>query len=70
MGTMQLVRGVALVAASVLLSIATLGLWLGNLQTNPLISWMVFVLGFALCAAAAIIGVWSILGFFRDKEGK
>jgi len=67
---MQLVRGVALVAASVLLSIATLGLWLGNLQTNPLISWMVFVLGFALCAAAAIIGVWSILGFFRDKEGK
>jgi len=69
-GTMQLVRGVALVAASVLLSIATLGLWLGNLQTNPLISWMVFVLGFALCAAAAIIGVWSILGFFRDKEGK
>lgn len=70
MGTMQLVRGVALVAASVLLSIATLGLWLGNLQTNPLLSWMVFVLGFALCAAAAIIGVWSILGFFRDKEGK
>jgi len=69
-GTMQLVRGVALVAASVLLSIATLGLWLGNLQTNPLLSWMVFVLGFALCAAAAIIGVWSILGFFRDKEGK
>jgi hypothetical protein len=67
---MQLVRGVALVAASVLLSIATLGLWLGNLQTNPLLSWMVFVLGFALCAAAAIIGVWSILGFFRDKEGK
>ncbi len=70
MGTMQLVRGVALVAASVLLSIATLGLWLGNLQTNPLLSWMVFVLGFALCAAAAIIGVWNILGFFRDKEGK
>jgi len=69
-GTMQLVRGVALVAASVLLSIATLGLWLGNLQTNPLLSWLVFVLGFALCAAAAIIGVWSILGFFRDKEGK
>jgi len=69
-GTMQLVRGVALVAASVLLSIATLGLWLGNLQTNPLLSWMVFVLGFALCAAAAIIGVWNILGFFRDKEGK
>jgi hypothetical protein len=69
-GTMQLVRGVALVAASVLLSIATLGLWLGNLQTNPLLSWVVFVLGFALCAAAAIIGVWSILGFFRDKEGK
>ncbi|MDT7919079.1 MAG: hypothetical protein RQ868_00635 [Meiothermus sp.] len=67
---MQLVRGVALVAASVLLSIATLGLWLGNLQTNPLLSWMVFVLGFALCAAAAIIGVWNILGFFRDKEGK
>jgi hypothetical protein len=67
---MQLVRGVALVAASVLLSIATLGLWLGNLQTNPLLSWVVFVLGFALCAAAAIIGVWSILGFFRDKEGK
>ncbi len=70
MGTMQLVRGVALVATSVLLSIATLGLWLGNLQTNPLLSWVVFVLGFALCAAAAIIGVWSILGFFRDKEGK
>jgi len=69
-GTMQLVRGVALVAASVLLSIATLGLWLGNLQTNPLLSWMFFVLGFALCAAAAIIGVWNILGFFRDKEGK
>ncbi|MGK0618264.1 hypothetical protein [Meiothermus cerbereus] len=67
---MELIRGVALVAASVLLSIATLGLWLGNLQTNPLISWVVFVLGFALCAAAAIIGVWSILGFFRDKEGK
>jgi hypothetical protein len=67
---MELIRGVVLVAVSVLLSIATLGVWLGNLQTNPLLSWVVFVLGFALCAAAAIIGVWSILGFFRDKEGK
>jgi hypothetical protein len=53
-----------LVVASVLLALVTLGLWLGNLQSNPLLSWAVFALGFALCAAAAIVGVWSILGFF------
>lgn len=70
MSTMELIRGVTLVVVSVLLSIATLGLWLGNLQTNPLLSWVVFVVGFALCAVAAIAGIWGILGFFRDKEGK
>ncbi|KIQ54558.1 hypothetical protein [Meiothermus taiwanensis] len=70
MATKNLIRGVALVAASVLLSLATLGLWLGNLETNPLFSWMVFGVCFALCAAAAIVGIWSIMGFFRDKEGK
>lgn len=70
MSTKNLIRGVALVAASVLLSLATLGLWLGNMETNPLFSWTVFGVGFALCAAAAIVGVWSIMGFFRDKEGK
>ena len=66
---MHLIRGVMLVAASVLLALVTLGLWLSNLQTNPLLSWAVFAVGFALCAAAAIVGVWSLLGFFRDKEG-
>ncbi len=70
MSTAELIRGVVLVAVSVLLSIATLGLWLGNLQTNPVLSWVVFVVGFALCALAAIAGIWGILGFFRDKEGK
>ncbi|ADD28605.1 MULTISPECIES: hypothetical protein [Meiothermus] len=70
MATKNLIRGVTLVAASVLLSLATLGLWLGNLETNPLFSWIVFGVGFALCAAAAIVGIWSIMGFFRDKEGK
>lgn len=70
LSTKSLIRGVTLVAASVLLSLATLGLWLGNLENNPLFSWAVFVLGFALSAAAAITGVWSIMGFFRDKEGK
>ncbi|GIW27851.1 MAG: hypothetical protein KatS3mg070_1214 [Meiothermus sp.] len=70
MSTKNLIRGVTLVAASVLLSLATLGLWLGNLETNPLLSWVVFGVGFALCSAAAIVGVWSIMGFFRDKEGK
>ncbi|MCS7067829.1 MAG: hypothetical protein RMK51_10110 [Meiothermus sp.] len=70
MSSLALIRGVALVAASVLLSIATLGLWLGNLQTNPVLSWVVFAVGFTLSAIAAIAGIWGILGFFRDKEGK
>lgn len=69
MSTVHLIRGVMLVVASVLLALVTLGLWLSNLQTNPLLSWAVFAVGFALCAAAAIVGVWSLLGFFRDKEG-
>lgn len=59
-----------MVAVSVLLSIATLGLWLGNFQTNPLLSWVVLGVGFALSAVAAITGIWGILGFFRDREGK
>lgn len=70
MATMKLIRGVVLVAVSVLLSIATLGLWLGNLQTNPVLSWVVFLLGFGLCAVAAIAGIWGILGAFKDKEEK
>ncbi|MCX7601040.1 MAG: hypothetical protein N2Z75_03760 [Meiothermus sp.] len=70
MSSLALIRGVALVALSVLLSIATLGLWLGNLQTNPVLSWVVFTVGFTLSAIAAIAGIWGILGFFRDKEGK
>lgn len=70
LSSMELIRGAVLVVVSVLLSIATLGLWLGNLQTNPVLSWVVFVVGFALSAVAAIAGIWGILGFFRDKEGK
>ncbi|RDI96744.1 hypothetical protein DV704_01350 [Meiothermus sp. QL-1] len=58
----------ALMALSVLLSIATLGVWLGNLEANPTAAWLVFTLGFALSAAAAIVGIWNIMAFFRDKE--
>ncbi len=68
MAMLALIRGVALIALSVLLSIATLGVWLSNLEANPALGWGVFVLGFALCAAAAIAGIWSILRFFKDKE--
>lgn len=64
----ELLRGVTLVAVSVLLAIATLGIWLGNLPTNPLLSWAIFVVGFTICAVLAISGIWGIMSAFKDKE--
>jgi hypothetical protein len=57
-----------MVAVSVLLALATLGLWYGNMDRSPLISWVVFVLGFAFSAISAIAGIWGILAAFKDKE--
>jgi hypothetical protein len=64
----ELLRGVVLIVVSILLAVATLGLWFGNMETNPVISWLVFVVGFAFSAVSAIAGIWGILATFKDKE--
>lgn len=56
----QIFIGLSLVAASVLLSMLTLRLWYQSLDTNPTLAWIIFGLGFALVAAAALVGVWTI----------
>ncbi len=56
----RILLGLSLVAVSVLLSIATLVLWLQSLSSNPAGAWVAFVLGFALVSAAALLGVWNI----------
>jgi sugar phosphate permease len=64
----ELLRGVVLIVVSILLAVATLGLWFSNMETSPVISWLVFVVGFAISAVSAIAGIWGILATFKDKE--
>jgi hypothetical protein len=64
----ELLRGVVLIVVSILLAVATLGLWFGNMETSPVISWLVFVVGFSVSAVSAIAGIWGILATFKDKE--
>ncbi|MCL6526913.1 MAG: hypothetical protein K6T57_08510 [Thermaceae bacterium] len=58
----------ALVGVSVTTAILALAGWLRLIQTAPAQSWLVFALGLLLSTAAALWGVWMLIGVFRDKE--
>jgi hypothetical protein len=64
----RILGGVALVAVSVTAAILTMAGWLQLLPTAPAQSWLVFGLGLSLSSAAALWGVWILLGVFRDKD--
>lgn len=65
----QILTGLGLVAVSVGIAIATLAVWLKLYETQPAASWIVFMVGFAVCAASALVGIWILLGAAKgDKK--
>ncbi|MBF6593213.1 MAG: hypothetical protein IVW51_02040 [Thermaceae bacterium] len=60
--------GIGLVAVSVVAAIVTMAWWIRLLQTIPAESWLIFGVGLSVSTAAALWGVWILLGVFRDRE--
>ncbi len=61
----RIFSGLASVALSVLLAVATLAGWLKNLEAHPTAAWVMFAAGFALVAALALLGIWTILSAIK-----